>query len=157
MLPPNARMLEPGSGPGHDATFFEAAGIDVQRTDGARSFVDRLRAAGHGTRQLDISFDEFGGPVDVVFANAVFLHLTADQLDLALARALRAVGQKGCWRSPSRKATATRGALQSWRDLAISNTGVSPSSASTCSLPISSRHALGRLEPWLFAICRRTR
>jgi hypothetical protein len=47
LLPAGARMLELGSGPGHDAQFFEAHGVRVQRTDGAMAFVERLRAHGY--------------------------------------------------------------------------------------------------------------
>lgn len=39
--------------------------------------------------------DELGGPYDAVFANAVFLHFTPDELDLVLSKALRAVRPGG--------------------------------------------------------------
>ena len=91
LLPPGSRMLELGTGPGHDALFFEEHGLCVQRTDGTRAFVELLRSNGHQADVLDVTTDEFGGPFDVVFANAVLLHLTVDQFDTVLAKAAQAV------------------------------------------------------------------
>lgn len=77
---PGERILELGSGPGRDADDLEAAGLIVDRTDGALSFVDRLRASGHSARVLNFYAADFGGPYDAVFANAVFLHIPRARL-----------------------------------------------------------------------------
>ena len=37
LLPAGSRMLEIGTGPGHDALFFEQHGLLVQRSDGTRA------------------------------------------------------------------------------------------------------------------------
>jgi len=68
-----ASVLELGSGPGRDAAALEEAGRVVSRTDGAAAFVARFHAAGLRARVLDVNADDFGGPYDAIFANAVLL------------------------------------------------------------------------------------
>ena len=65
------------------------AAFMVDRTDGAESFVARLRMSGHAARVLDIRADDFGGPYDAVFASAVLLHLPRRELTGVLRVALR--------------------------------------------------------------------
>lgn len=89
-VPAGAHVLELGSGPGRDAAALEAAGLWVDRTDGARAFVESQRAAGHAARVLDMRADDFGGPYDAVFANAVLLHVPRADLPGVLATARRA-------------------------------------------------------------------
>jgi SAM-dependent methyltransferase len=74
------RVLELGSGPGRDATMLESLGLIVDRTDAAQSFVGLLTADGFEARQLNAIDDELGGPYDAVFANAVFLHFSREEL-----------------------------------------------------------------------------
>ncbi|GAA3341819.1 hypothetical protein GCM10017714_27430 [Curtobacterium pusillum] len=95
LVPSGSHVLELGSGPGRDALALEAAGLVVDRTDGARSFVDALRAAGHGARVLDVLQDAFGGPYDAVFANAVLLHVPRPAFADVLGRTLAAVRPGG--------------------------------------------------------------
>ena len=84
------RVLELGTGPGRDAVALEAAGLIVDRTDGAAAFVDRLHAAGHAARVLKLDAGDFGGPYDAVFANAVLLHVPRGRLTGVLEVARRA-------------------------------------------------------------------
>jgi predicted TPR repeat methyltransferase len=158
-LPPNARMLELGSGPGHDAVFFESVGVDVHRTDGAKSFIDRLHANGFQAKLLDITTDEFGGPFDVVFANAVLLHLTTPQFDLALARAGRAVTSNGVLAFTVKEGDGDAWSLAKlaqpryfnyWREPELRSRLVAAGWQ-----PTSVENVQGRLEEWLHVICRR--
>lgn len=89
-VPRGAHVLELGSATGRDAAVLESAGVIVDRTDGATAFVDALRAAGHPARVLDLRADDFGGPYDAVFANAVLLHVPRADLTDVLATARRA-------------------------------------------------------------------
>jgi SAM-dependent methyltransferase len=91
----HGHVLELGSGPGWDADYLEARGVQVTRTDATCAFVDRLRAAGHQARLLDIRRDDLGGPYDAVLADAVLLHLSRDQFRHALRRIRQAVGADG--------------------------------------------------------------
>lgn len=95
LVPAGAHVLELGSGPGRDADALEVAGLLVDRTDGTAAFVDRLRAAGRDARLLDVRHEDWGGPYDAVFANAVLLHLDRDTTGPVLARARRAVRPAG--------------------------------------------------------------
>lgn len=77
---PGQHVLELGSGPGRDALALEEAGLIVDRTDGATSFVDRLLADGHTARVLNVHASDFGGPYDAIFANAVLLHVARSHM-----------------------------------------------------------------------------
>ena len=88
-------VLELGSGPGRDAAALEEAGLIVDRTDGAESFVNMQRAAGHTARVLDFSANDFGGPFHAVFANAALLHVDRERLPGVLAVARRATVEGG--------------------------------------------------------------
>jgi SAM-dependent methyltransferase len=91
-LQPGATVLELGSGTGRDALELEGLGYRVRRTDGAASFVEMMRADGQQADQLNALTDEFGGPYDLVFADAVFLHFDRDQLAMVLNKASKAAG-----------------------------------------------------------------
>jgi SAM-dependent methyltransferase len=90
-----ARCLELGSGPGRDAALLEARGLSVRRTDGTPAFVERLRAEGHCADILDIRTDDFGGPYDLIWADAVLLHLPRAEFPAVLRAARRAVPTGG--------------------------------------------------------------
>ncbi|WP_164743451.1 class I SAM-dependent methyltransferase [Microbacterium sulfonylureivorans] len=86
---PGAEVLELGSGPGRDAAALESGGVRVHRTDGSSSFVAMLREDGHTARLLDVRADDFGGPYDAIFANAVLLHVPRPALAVVLEVARR--------------------------------------------------------------------
>jgi SAM-dependent methyltransferase len=95
LVHPGAHVLELGSGAGRDALALEAAGFRVDRTDGARTFVDGLRADGHSARVLDVRTGVFGGPFDAVFATGLLRHVRRTELRGVLRRALVAVRPGG--------------------------------------------------------------
>ncbi|MGN8049273.1 GNAT family N-acetyltransferase [Curtobacterium sp. 22159] len=109
LVAPGAHVLELGSGPGRDAEALEAAGLRVDRTDGAQSFVDRLRADGRDARRLDLRDPDWGGPFDAVLANAVLLHVPRETVPAVLRRALAAVRPGGVL-----AATVKRGTGAGW-------------------------------------------
>jgi SAM-dependent methyltransferase len=88
---PGAFCLELGSGPGRDALLLEQRGLRVRRTDATPAFVDRLRADGYDADVLDVRVDSFGGPYDLIWADAVLLHLDRTEFAAALRAARRAV------------------------------------------------------------------
>jgi SAM-dependent methyltransferase len=89
-LPAGGSVLELGSGSGRDAVELEQRGHRVRRTDAPGSFVDMIRADGYQADRLNALTDDFGGPYDLVFADAVFLHFTRDQLAAVLRKAREA-------------------------------------------------------------------
>jgi len=159
LFPADARMLEFGSGPAHDALFFEASGVRVQRTDGAAGFVGRLRSNGYDADLLDVTADEFGGPFDIVFANAVLLHLTADQFDEVLAKAGRAVHPQGLLAFTVKEgdgAAWTMAKLGRPRYFTYWRAPEMRERLSTAGWePLNLHHVQGRFEPWLYLICWR--
>ncbi|QNE17761.1 class I SAM-dependent methyltransferase [Kribbella qitaiheensis] len=89
-LQPGASVLEIGSGTGEDAVALEERGYRVRRTDAAVSFVEMMRAEGFAADHLNAITDELGGPYDLVFADAVFLHFDHAELTTVLRKAHRA-------------------------------------------------------------------
>jgi SAM-dependent methyltransferase len=79
-------VLEIGSGPGRDARELEARGLVVRRTDITPAFVDLMRADGYDADVLDPLVDELGGPYDGLWASAVLLHLSRDEMAVVLGR-----------------------------------------------------------------------
>ncbi|MGC4939801.1 class I SAM-dependent methyltransferase [Kribbella sp. DT2] len=89
-LPARGTVLELGSGTGRDAAELERRGHQVRRTDATLAFVEMMRDDGFKADQLNALTDDYGGPYDLVFADAVFLHFSADQLENVLTRCAEA-------------------------------------------------------------------
>ena len=90
-LPPGARVLEIGSGPGRDARALEDAGLSVRRTDIAPGFVALLRAGGYAADTVDpltddLSDPERDAPYDGVWAAASLIHVRREDFPLAVRR-----------------------------------------------------------------------
>jgi SAM-dependent methyltransferase len=94
-LPGGARILEIGSGFGHDATYIEQRGYSVERTDVTPGFVELLRNQGHAVKQPNVLTDEITGSYDLVIADAVFHHLTRAETATASRNVLGALGRGG--------------------------------------------------------------
>jgi SAM-dependent methyltransferase len=90
VLQPGASVLEIGSGTGEDAVALEERGLRVRRTDAAGSFVEMMRSDGYLADQVNALIDDLGGPYDLVFADAVFLHFDRAELTTVLRKAHRA-------------------------------------------------------------------
>ncbi|WP_405060727.1 class I SAM-dependent methyltransferase [Kribbella sp. NBC_01505] len=90
LVPAGARVLELGSGTGRDAIELERRGYAVRRTDATEAFLEMMRTDGHDATRLEALADDFGGPYDAVFADAVFLHFKRSQLAGVLYKAARA-------------------------------------------------------------------
>lgn len=85
-LPAGGSVLEIGAGSGRDADWLEAHGLTVRRTDGCAAFVAALREQGHEAELLNVLLDPLPSGFDAVYANAVLLHLEADDLPAVLTR-----------------------------------------------------------------------
>lgn len=83
------RILEFGSAFGRDADYIEDLGYTVQRTDATVGFVEYLTKRGHEAEVLNIITDPLpGDSYDLIFADAVLLHLTTSELE-AVVRKVR--------------------------------------------------------------------
>jgi len=94
-LEPDARILEIGSGYGRDAMYLESKGFHVEKTDAAKGFVDVLQRTDPTAHILNILTDEISGTYDLIIANGVLLHFTAEELELALAKIFNALKHSG--------------------------------------------------------------
>lgn len=83
---PGGRVLEIGSGAGRDARELERRGLLVRRTDITPAFVDLMRADGYDADVVDPLVDDLGEEYDAVWASAVLLHLSRDEMGTVLGR-----------------------------------------------------------------------
>jgi SAM-dependent methyltransferase len=103
-VPPGARVLEIGSGPGRDARALEDAGLSVRRTDVSPGFVELLREEGHDADVLDPLTDDLddparpGTPYDAVWSSASLLHVARTDLPVVLRRLADATAPGGVLR-----------------------------------------------------------
>jgi 2-polyprenyl-3-methyl-5-hydroxy-6-metoxy-1,4-benzoquinol methylase len=88
-------VLEVGSGPGWDADWLEASGLDVRRTDATTAFVKFQRDRGKSAERLNLLEDDLGGPYAAIVAMYVFQHIDRRALPTVLEKAARAVAPDG--------------------------------------------------------------
>jgi SAM-dependent methyltransferase len=156
---PGRTVLEIGTGPGHEADYLEARGLAVQRTDAVAAFVDRLVAAGHEARLLDVRSGDLEGPYDAVLALAVLHHLSRPALLAALTRIRDAARPQGVLALTMKEgdsegwSTAKLGAPRwfvYWREADLREV-LECAGWSVLRLD----HVHGRNDEWLYALCRR--
>ncbi|MCA9308848.1 hypothetical protein KC973_00570 [Candidatus Saccharibacteria bacterium] len=94
-LPTDAKIFEIGSAFGRGATYIESQGYTVQRSDAVRSFVDYLVENGDEAQMFNLITDEFVDTYDLIFADAVLLHLTKQEVKTALAKIKAALNRGG--------------------------------------------------------------
>jgi SAM-dependent methyltransferase len=94
-IPAGSTVLELGSGFGRDADYIESKGYKVIRTDGAQGFVDLLIKQGHQALLLNAITDEFGKKLDMIFANAVLLHFSPQQVEQVIEKAYQSLKPGG--------------------------------------------------------------
>ncbi len=94
-LPIDARILELGSASGRDAAYLQNLGYTVDCSDAAQSFVELLQQRGFNARKLIAITDDFGGPYELVLANAVLLHFSRDEIRQVLRKVFDSLGEHG--------------------------------------------------------------
>ena len=95
-LPKTAELFEIGSGTGKDAKYIMSLGYKITLTDASQGFVDFLNHNGYKARIFNILTDDIDKQYDLIFADAVLLHFTADELDgifRKIAKALKTNGR----------------------------------------------------------------
>jgi SAM-dependent methyltransferase len=95
LLPIEAKIIEIGSAFGRDAAYIAAKGYAVECTDAAQSFVSFLQKQGISARLYNVVTDPFSGQYDLIFANAVFLHFTREELASVITKCFIALNNKG--------------------------------------------------------------
>ena len=94
-LSSNAKIMEIGSGFGRDANYIESFGFTVERTDATEAFVTFLQSQGHSARRFNVLMDAFHAHYDLIFANAVFLHFTPQEMEKVLQKIHAALRDNG--------------------------------------------------------------
>ncbi len=94
-LAKTAKIIEFGSAFGRDADYIEGQGFTVERSDATPAFVEYLKRRGHTARVLDVRSDTIGTGFDMVFANAVLLHLNRDETKQTIKRVFAALAPSG--------------------------------------------------------------
>lgn len=89
-------LLELGSGPGRDGTFFRDHGLQVTCTDLSPAMVERCRAKGLESHVMDFLHLDFSGRTfDAVYALNSFLHVPKADLPAVLGRVLDLINPGG--------------------------------------------------------------
>jgi predicted TPR repeat methyltransferase len=94
-LPKNARIFEIGSAFGRDARYMQSLGFEPECSDATPGFVRLLHDKGLSAREFNVITDEFTDEYDLIVANAVFLHLTRDEMSSVLAKTYDALTAGG--------------------------------------------------------------
>jgi predicted TPR repeat methyltransferase len=76
----NSSIFEIGSGFGRDAGYIKSCGYQIQTSDVAQGFIEKLKMAGFKSIEFNVLKDDFSEKYDMVFASSVLLHF--DKLDL---------------------------------------------------------------------------
>jgi predicted TPR repeat methyltransferase len=94
-LLPTAKILEFGTAFGRDADYIESKGYTVERTDVTPGFVKLLQDKGHKARILNAITDGLGSDYDLIFADAVLLHFTRDEVQRVIGKVYDALADEG--------------------------------------------------------------
>jgi SAM-dependent methyltransferase len=100
----SGRVLEIGSGQGLDALELQEKGFEVTASDFVESFLALLKSKGLDTAEVNLKephslewYKQFDGKyaLDGIYANAVFVHFSPKDLELALAEIHDALKSNG--------------------------------------------------------------
>jgi len=83
-LPVGRRIFEIGSGGGTDAQALQQAGYQVAASDFSDTFLEVLKKKGLTAIRFDAKKDKLPEDVDAIYANAVFVHFTVEELKIFL-------------------------------------------------------------------------
>ena len=108
-LPPPARLLEVGCGPGRDASMLREAGYAVLALDRSRAMLGLAESSGAPRLQADSrALPLCDGSVDGVWANASLLHLPRTELVIALTEIRRVLRPGGVFYSSFKRGHGQR-------------------------------------------------
>jgi SAM-dependent methyltransferase len=94
-IPTSGRVLDIGSGPGWEADFLEALGLQVRRTDVTASFLQFQAERGKTAYPFDVLSDEIVDVYDGMLMLYVLQHFERDQLDGVLRKLARGLTANG--------------------------------------------------------------
>ena len=85
-LPVSSKILELGSAFGRDAAYLLSKGYKIECTDATEKFVSYLIDRGFDARSYNMITDTLPDFYDLIFANAVLLHLKRNELPLVVSK-----------------------------------------------------------------------
>lgn len=91
----DANIFEIGSGAGRDAHYLQSKGYKVHCSDATKAFLAQLSDSGLSADYFNVLTDAFTQKYDLILADAVFLHMTSDQLPGVLRKVSGALGEGG--------------------------------------------------------------
>jgi len=94
-LPPEAEILEIGSGFGRDADYIESLHYHVRRTDAAHAMIELQQDTGKTAEVFNPLTDSLEAEFDAIFAHGVFHHFTEAQALVALKNCAAYLRPKG--------------------------------------------------------------
>lgn len=97
LIPKNSKILDIGSGTGRDADYMEDRGFQTIRTDKELGFVEFQKTKDKKVLLQDVLRDDLGKPesYDAVFANAVLLHFTGEELETIFNKITNCLNKSG--------------------------------------------------------------
>jgi len=90
-----AHIFEIGSGFGRDARYIESQGFAVERSDATIGFIQLLEQEEYSVRRFNVLIEDFPATYNCIFADAVFLHFTREELERVLEKAYAALAPNG--------------------------------------------------------------
>lgn len=95
LIPQGGSILELGSGFGRNAGYINEKGFELTCTDAVPRFVELLRNKGLDAKILNVLKDDLGQNYDMVFANGVLVHFTAEETEVVLDKIHQALKSGG--------------------------------------------------------------
>lgn len=95
LIPRTARILEVGSGFGRDAEYIRSRGYDLECSDAVPNFVSLLQQKGFTARPLNLLTDPIDPGYDLIIADAVLLHFTAEEAAFVAQKVHQALNPRG--------------------------------------------------------------
>lgn len=86
-LPRGTKIFEVGSGGGEDALALQGAGYRITASDFVEGFVEKCREKGLKAIIFDAKEDDLPDDIEAIYANAVFLHFSPEEVNHFLVRA----------------------------------------------------------------------
>ncbi len=95
LTPKDTKTLEIGSGFGRDADYFRERGVTIECSDAVPNFVELLQQKGFHARLLNVLTDSIPDKYGLIFADAVLLHFSAQEVKVVIEKVYAALESGG--------------------------------------------------------------
>lgn len=94
-LSKNVRVFEIGSAFGRGVKYIESKGFKVAPSDASRGFVQYMRSKGMAAQEFNLITDSFDDTYDIIYADAVLLHLNRHEAVESIKKIYKALNPSG--------------------------------------------------------------